>query len=186
MDWSNLVHLHSYICILRKILHTVWKVVESCEEYPHCLKTKHIHLQCGILFSIFDLIIESSIYIGYNGNWWMRRNMELKVCKLFQYICCSVTIFGLLFRVQTALREFDFLPDSRFDNYLLNHGLLWELPSASTLMCAVRCAKFKTCISFYFNQDKKCCRGYETLILTTEAGGYEGNWNYFYLTQIGR
>lgn len=88
--------------------------------------------------------------------------------------------------MQTALREFDFLPDIGYNNYVLDHGFLWELRASSTLMCAVRCASFKSCISFYFNNGERRCRGYETLMLTTEAGVYQNNWNYFYLTDIGK
>ncbi|XP_048739636.2 uncharacterized protein LOC125653984 [Ostrea edulis] len=115
--------------------------------------------------------------------------MKMEFCaysKTFQYVYCTFMIWGLLFKMQSSLREYDFLPDSRFDNYLLNHGLLWELQSVSTLMCAIRCASFKSCISFYFNNAERRCRGHETLMLTTEAGVHENNWNYFYLTKTGK
>jgi hypothetical protein len=100
--------------------------------------------------------------------------------------CGTLIILGAIIKMLRALSEFDFLPDIRFDNYPLDHGLLWESPCSTTLMCAVRCISSKACISFYYNQEKKRCRGYETLMLTTEAGGYENSWSYFYFTDIGK
>jgi hypothetical protein len=114
--------------------------------------------------------------------------MEIRIRnKIFLRVCCAFLILGLFLEVKTAnFRDFDFLADRRFDNYVLDHGLLWESQTLTSLMCAFRCASFKVCISFHFNLHKKLCRGYETLMLAREAGVYEYNWNYFYLTDIGK
>ncbi|XP_056001841.1 uncharacterized protein LOC130048805 [Ostrea edulis] len=114
--------------------------------------------------------------------------MEFSVSyRSLHFAFCIGIILGLLFNVQTTLiEELSFLQDRRFDNYVLDHGLLWDFQSMSKLACSAGCASFKTCISFHFNKENRRCRAYETLMFTTEAGVYENNWSYFYLTEVGK
>lgn len=75
--------------------------------------------------------------------------------------------------------------DYAFDGAFLNHGLLWQVPVMSLIHCAIRCAENRACISLHFHIGVRKCRGYETLMLTPQAGTNEEGWIYYYSTQKG-
>lgn len=75
--------------------------------------------------------------------------------------------------------------DYNLDGVFLNHGLLWQVPAMSLIVCAIRCVEDHACISLHFHKGIGECRGYETLMLTPKAGTIEGGWIYYYLTQKG-
>ncbi|XP_061179374.1 uncharacterized protein LOC133188000 [Saccostrea echinata] len=81
------------------------------------------------------------------------------------------------------MRNFELFQDYRFDNFVLNHGLLWQQISDSLLTCAADCVNDRPCISFNFHQGKRQCRAYETLMLTADAGTSKEDWTYFYITR---
>lgn len=76
--------------------------------------------------------------------------------------------------------------DYNLDGVFLNHGLLWQVPAVSLMICAIRCAENRACISLHFHEGIRECRGYETLMLTSQAGTNEDGWIYYYSTQIGK
>lgn len=104
---------------------------------------------------------------------------------IFQNICCIVFIYGSSTKAQMTIRGFNFLRDNRFDDFVLNHGLIWQMSTNSVLACAVNCVGERACMSFHFHRGSGRCRGYETLMLTTDAGMYEEDWRYFYMTYTG-
>ena len=97
----------------------------------------------------------------------------------------KLTVFA--FSISACLTELilNFKNDNRFDNFVLNHGLLSQTYSDSLVSCARKCIKDKSCIAFHFNQGKQQCRGYETLMLTSNAGTHEEGWQYYYITIFG-
>uniref|UniRef100_K1QRM7 Uncharacterized protein n=1 Tax=Magallana gigas TaxID=29159 RepID=K1QRM7_MAGGI len=55
----------------------------------------------------------------------------------------------------------------------------------SLIHCAIRCAENRACISLHFHKGVRKCQGYETLMLTPQAGTNEEGWIYYYSTQKG-
>lgn len=97
----------------------------------------------------------------------------------------KLTVFA--FSISACLTELNLnlKNDNRFDNFVLNHGLLSQTYSDSLVSCARICIKDKSCIAIHFNQGKLQCRGYETLMLTSDAGTHEEGWQYYYITIFG-
>lgn len=94
---------------------------------------------------------------------------------------------ALIISAEIEIRGFNFLRDFTFDNMILNHGVLWELNTSTTVSCAIHCANDIACISLHFHEQLRQCRGYETLMLTPLAAGKnETKWIYFYQTKPGK
>lgn len=79
----------------------------------------------------------------------------------------------------------NFKCNKTFQNLVLNHGLIFEINRASRIYCASSCIKNHLCISFNFHHGTQKCRGYETLMLTRDAGTYEEGWLYYFHTING-
>lgn len=104
---------------------------------------------------------------------------------LFQYFFWIHLITGRLVSSNMVIRGLYFVHDYAFDGAFLNHGLLWQVPVMSLIHCAIRCAENRACISLHFHIGVRKCRGYETLMLTPQAGTNEEGWIYYYSTQKG-
>lgn len=104
---------------------------------------------------------------------------------LFQYFFWIHLINGRLVSSNMIIRGLNFVHDYAFDGAFLNHGLLWQVPVMSLIHCAIRCAENRACISLHFHIGVRKCRGYETLMLTPQAGTNEEGWIYYYSTQKG-
>lgn len=79
----------------------------------------------------------------------------------------------------------NFKYEKTFQNLVLNHGLIFEINRVSRIFCASSCIEDRLCISFNFHHGKQKCRGYETLMLTRDAGTYEEGWLYYFHTING-
>ena len=131
------------------------------------------------LFLILDLILRRCYTLSIHIN-----------TMLFISFRCFLLIYftkALIITAEIEIRGFNFLRDFKFDDMILNHGVLWELNTSTTVSCAIHCANDIACISLHFHEQLRQCRGYETLMLTPLAAGKnETKWIYFYQTKPGK
>lgn len=88
-------------------------------------------------------------------------------------ICVELVLIVISLNSYKTTEAANFKNGKNFQNFVLNHGLIFEINRVSRIFCASSCVQDHSCLFFHYHHAKRKCRAHETLMLTSDAGTYE-------------
>lgn len=91
-------------------------------------------------------------------------------------ICVELVLIVISLNSYKTTEAANFKNGKNFQNFVLNHGLIFEINRVSRIFCASSCVQDHSCLFFSLSPCKAKMSSPRKLMLTSDAGTYEEGW----------